>query len=499
MKAKIKYNKSFVIGEADRRLAGSFAEHLNRCMYGGLYEPGHPTADEVGFRGDVKKLIRDFGISLLRYPGGNFVSAYNWKDGIGPRVGRPVMRDLAWGINETNEVGTDEFARYAKELGVELMMSVNMGTGTPKEAAELVEYCNGKDGTFYSDLRRANGSEEPYNIRLWCVGNEMDGPWQMGQMDAHDYGKKYRETAKMMRRADPDIELVACGSCSNESAHGSFGIWDRIVLEEAYEWIDYLSLHRYYGYDVVQNLLYPRIETIKDAPWMAGDLENMILTVAAAIDYVRGVRRSKHQVMISFDELSLLPHHAYHSSGVLYDVYSQYDAVLYGGLLCTLLNHADRVKINCQALVVNENGMFSVFPEGAPIVQTIAYPFRDVTACMGGMVLRQAGEWPEIGTEHYGEVPCGVAACVYREKNGELQVLIANNSLDQALEVEFEFCGFGEIRPMEHTELYTENPRECNDESNPLKVRPVKKAMESAKKVNLRPHSWNVLRFCESV
>ena len=493
MKAKIRYDRHFEIGRVDRRMAGSFVEHLNRCVYGGIYEPGHPTVDSAGFRGDVKKMIRDAGVSLLRYPGGNFVSSYDWKDGIGPVSERPVKYDLAWGCAETNQVGTDEFARYAGELGAELMMGVNMGTGTPKEAAELVEYCNVDRGTFYSDLRRQNGSEQPYRVRLWCIGNEMDGSWQMGQMNARDYAVKYREAAKMMRSVDPEITLIACGSCSNEPGHRSFGVWDRTVLEENYEWIDYLSLHRYYGYDVEQDLPYLHIETLRDGPWMAKDLEEMICTVSAAIDYVKGIHHSKHQVFIAFDELSILPHRVRHSSGIVCDRFSQYDAVLYGGLLCTLLNHADRVRINCQALLVNENGMILTFPMTGAIPQTILYPFRDIAGCTGGTVLVQSGKWPEIETEHFGSVPCAAASCVYQKETGELKVLVANQSLTEELELELSFGGFREVVPLEHVELYTDEPHDRSFERT--EVQPVVRMMESADSVTLRPHSWNVLRY----
>ena len=495
MKVKIKYDKDFIIGKVDRKITGSFVEHLNRCVYEGIYEPTHPTADRLGFRKDVKTLIKEFGISLLRYPGGNFVSAYDWKDGIGPRDKRPVKWNLAWGTKETNQVGIDEFIQYAKELGSEIMMSVNMGTGTSKDAAELVEYCNVDGGTFYSDLRRKNGYENPYNIKIWCVGNEMDGPWQMGQMEAREYAIKYRETAKMMKSVCSDISLVACGSCSNESEHLSFGIWDRIVLEEAYEWIDYLSLHRYYGYDIEQKLLYPRIETLKDAPWMAKDLGEMIKTVLAAADYVKGIRKSDHEIMISFDELSILPHYAKCSDGYQYDVYSQYDAVLYGGLLCILLNNSDRVKINCQALLVNENGMFTTFTGGKTLIQTIAYAFRDIAACVNGNVLQQVGEWPEIETEHYGNVPCAVSSCIYLEEKKELILLVANNTLEQRLELEMTVAGFEEIVPVKWTELYTEDIYARNDAENPQRVYPIIKKLESMKNIAIRPHSWNVFQF----
>ena len=498
MKAKIRYDRYFEIGRVDRRMGGSFVEHLNRCVYGGIYEENHPLSDSEGFREDVKELVKNFKVTLLRYPGGNFVSSYHWKDGIGPRKNRPVRYDLAWGCRETNQVGTDEFARYVRELGAELMMSVNLGTGTPKEAAELVEYCNIEKNTYYSDLRRRNGSEVPYNVKLWCVGNEMDGSWQTGQMDPVAYARAYRETAKMMRRVDPKIELAACGSCSNEPLHESFGKWDRVILEEAYEWIDYLSLHRYYGFDVVQDLVYPRKETMNDGAWMVHDLDSMIVTIGSLLQYVKGLLRSDHEVYISFDELGILPKKARHSSGIVYDSFTEYDAVLFGGLLCVLLNHADLVKVCCQALLTNENGMFTVFPKGHTIVQPIAFPFKNFADCIGGTVLAQVGEWPQIETDHYGLASCASAACIYFEERKEIRILAANFSAEDSLELEISFGGFTKVSLMEWQELFTENPLEGNSEKCPQKVSPVLRKMGKEKKIVLKPHSWNVLTYSVS-
>ena len=229
-KAVITADKAYKISEVDRRLMGSFVEHLGRTVYGGIYEPDHPTADENGFRGDVKELIRELGVSIVRYPGGNFVSGYDWKDGIGPKEERPAKFDPAWKVVETNEVGTDEFAKYAKDTGFEVMMAVNMGTGTPQDAQEIVDYCNGKGDTYWSALRVKNGTAEPHGFKTWCIGNEMDGPWQICCMDADAYAKKAMEAAKLMRWTDPSIETVFCGSCATEPEHKTFGFWDRMVF-----------------------------------------------------------------------------------------------------------------------------------------------------------------------------------------------------------------------------------------------------------------------------
>ena len=210
--AKITIDPNFRIGEVDPRLYGSFIEHLGRAVYGGIYEPEHPTADDMGFRQDVLDLVRELGVPIIRYPGGNFVSGYDWEDGVGPVEERPRRLDLAWKTVETNRVGTNEFAAWAKRAGAEPMIAVNLGTRGTDAARNLVEYCNHPGGSYWSDLRRSHGAEEPHAVGVWCLGNEMDGPWQIGHKTAAEYGRLAVETAKAMKWVDPSIELVACGS-----------------------------------------------------------------------------------------------------------------------------------------------------------------------------------------------------------------------------------------------------------------------------------------------
>src|SRR5919199_5174221 len=188
MTAKIVADPEFRVGTVDPRMYGSFIEHLGRAVYTGIYEPGHPTADDMGFRGDVLGLAREMGVTIVRYPGGNFVSGYNWLDGVGPKDKRPKRLDLAWKSLETNEVGTDEFCEWARRAGVEVDLAVNLGTGGIDEARSLLEYCNHPRGSLYSDMRVANGHPEPHRIKTWCLGNEMDGPWQLGHKTAAEYG-----------------------------------------------------------------------------------------------------------------------------------------------------------------------------------------------------------------------------------------------------------------------------------------------------------------------
>ena len=243
--AKMILDRDYRIGKVDDRLFGSFIEHLGRAVYGGIYEPGHPLADELGFRTDVIEAVKNLGVPVVRYPGGNFVSGFRWEDSVGPAAERPRRLDLAWFTTETNEVGLHEFAAWAEKVGAEVMYAVNLGTRGPEQARDVVEYANHRGGSALSDRRIANGRREPFDIRLWCLGNEMDGPWQMGQKTAVEYGRTANEAAKMMKWVDPTIEVVACGSSSSEMP--TFGDWELTMLNECYDNIDYVSLHRYYG------------------------------------------------------------------------------------------------------------------------------------------------------------------------------------------------------------------------------------------------------------
>ena len=304
--AKVIYDRDFKIGVVDDRMYSSFIKHLGRCVYNGIYQPEHPSADENGFRSDVKQLIRELGVTGLRYPGGNFVSGYHWRDGVGPKEGRPAKKDMAWNVVETNAVGPNEFIQFAKDCGAQVYMAVNLGTGSASEAAELVEYCNVEGGTSLSELRKSHGVPEAHKIKLWCLGNEMDGEWQIQMHTAQEYARKAKETAKMMKWIDPSVELIACGTCTNEVGHSTFGDWDIRVLEECYEYIDYLSIHRYYNYDPTKQMFYPMHEDKGDIPFIFQNLRNYLDTIISACDFVKGKKRSDKTIYISFDEWGLI-------------------------------------------------------------------------------------------------------------------------------------------------------------------------------------------------
>lgn len=349
MKAKILVNKNFRIGEIDRRIYGSFIEHLGRAVYGGIYEPDNENADECGFRKDVIKLVKELSVPAVRYPGGNFVSGYHWEDGTGDKSKRPQKLEPAWGVIETNQIGVDEFQEWAKRADTDIIMAVNLGTRGPEDARNLLEYCNADTDTYYANMRRKNGFEEPFDIRTWCLGNEMDGPWQIGYKTAEEYGKLAAETAKQMRLIDPDIELVACGSSGYNME--TFGEWELTVLEHTYEQVDYISMHQYYGNEN---------GTTEDYLGKAVHMDQFIKSVVALCDAVKAKKHSDKTIYLSFDEWNVW----FHSNqdkidkwqiapSQLEDVYDFRDALLVGTMLMALQNNCDRVKIACLAQLVN--------------------------------------------------------------------------------------------------------------------------------------------------
>jgi len=288
--ARVIVHPEFKIGDIDPRLFGSFIEHLGRAVYGGIYEPGHPSADEQGFRTDVIDLIKELKVPIVRYPGGNFVSGYNWEDGVGPVEGRPRRLELAWRTIEPNYVGTNEFFDWAKKADTEVMMAVNLGTRGADDARNLIEYCNHPSGSLYSDMRIKHGYREPHKIKTWCLGNEMDGPWQIGSKTADEYGRLACETAKAMKWVDPTIELVACGSSG--SGMPTFGAWESTVLEHTYDHVEFVSLHTYYG---------NRDNDLPNYLARTLDMDHFIKSVASTCDAVKARLKSKKTVHLSFD------------------------------------------------------------------------------------------------------------------------------------------------------------------------------------------------------
>jgi alpha-L-arabinofuranosidase len=490
MKAKLIANKNYVVGGISPKLYGSFIEHLGRAVYGGIYEPGHPAADDMGFRKDVLALVQKLGVPIVRYPGGNFVSNYNWEDGIGDKAGRPSRAELAWSSIETNQVGIDEFQEWAKRAGTEVMMAVNLGTGTVADAQNLVEYCNFPGGTKYSDLRRANGFDKPFDIKTWCLGNEMDGPWQIGHKTASEYARIANEAAKVMRLVDPSIELVACGS--SHSNMPTFGQWETEVLNECWDQVDYLSLHSYYGNRDGDTAAFLACSL---------DMDNFIRSVEAICDAVKGIKHSKKTMYLSFDEWNVWFHSGEQDKKVekwsvapplLEDVYTFEDALVAGCLLITLLKHADRVKLACLAQLVNVIAPIMTENGGAAWVQSIFWPFMHASLYGRGTALSCIISCDNYKTKAYGEVPYIEATAALN--GSELTVFAVNRSLDEDVTLELELDGFGKLELLGHVQLNNADLKAVNTAANPENVKP------SAGKTNgltaqLEKHSWNVIRY----
>ena len=487
MKAKISINTDNVISQIDNRLYGSFIEHLGRAVYGGIYQPDHETADDMGFRRDVLDLVKKLNVPIVRYPGGNFVSGYNWEDGTGDKALRPKKLDLAWATVETNQVGIDEFQEWAKRAGTDIMMAVNLGTRGADEARQVVEYCNLDTDTYYAEKRRRNGFEKPFGIRLWCLGNEMDGPWQICHLTAEEYARKACEAAKVMKWTDPDIELVACGSSSKNMP--TFGEWERTVLRECYDHIDYLSLHNYYG------------NPDNDTPAYLAQSMNMdafIKTVAGICDEVKAEKHSDKTINLSFDEWNIwfhsneqdkqVPRWSY-APRLLEDIYNFEDALVVGTLLITLINNSDRVKIACLAQLVNVIAPIMTEDEGCWL-QTIFYPFMHASLFGRGKALRPETVCGTYDTASLKEVPYITAAAVENE-DGCITVFAVNRSLDEDSELEIGMPDGYKL--YQHTVLDCDDMKAVNSLACPENIKPAEMPVD--RDTVLGRHTWNVLRF----
>ncbi len=504
-KTTIFADKNLTIGKVRPTLYGSFIEHIGRAVYEGIYEPDHPTADGDGFRGDVIGLIKELNVPIVRYPGGNFVSGYDWRDGIGPKDKRPVRLDLAWHSTETNEFGTDEFMKWCKKAGITPMMAVNMGTGSVKDAAELVEYCNHAGGTSISDLRRANGAEEPYNVKYWCIGNEMDGPWQTGHLTADEYGKKALEAAKVMRWTNGETEkdapngrlkLIVTGSSTH--AMMTFPEWDRVVLEHTYPRIDYLSMHRYYEYSEETD------NPLEDFLGAADDMNEYINTLRATIEYVRAKVRSKKQVHISFDEWNIWRQSAERTEPLwkraphlMEDVYTFRDMLVFAGLMNTLINNCDIVHVACLAQLVNVIAPIMTEKGGGTFRQTTFYPFKYLSNTARGVTVRTFTDSDRFQTM-YGGARSINEAVNFDPETGSLVVSLCNYSQEKR-EVALELRSFGELKAEEYLEM-TSGDLDAVNGFGAEQVKPIERELPAVKdgshvSLVLPPMSWSYLRF----
>lgn len=492
--ARIIIDTKRVIGEISPLLFSGFAEHMGRCIYEGIYEPASPQADENGLRKDVLAALRELNFRSMRYPGGNFVSGYRWEDGIGPKDQRPRRREMAWQSVETNQFGTDEFIRFCREIGTEPMLAVNLGAGTIQDAANLVEYCNAPTGSKYADMRAANGQEEPYGVKYWCLGNEMDGPWQIGHLDAIDYAKKAREAAKLMRLHDDSIELVLCGSSNSKMP--TYPDWDRISLEHCWDLVAYHSMHYYAG---------NREDDTPSYLSLSAAFEDHIDTVAAVLRYVKAKTRSKHDVYLSWDEWNVwykasemsdkrggwkeAPH-------LIEEVYNLEDALVVAQWLNVFLRRADVLKIACIAQIVNVIAPILTRTDSL-LKQTIYYPLLMFSQMASGNSLDLLVESPRYETKQFGDMPLLDVSSAHDEAAGRNTIFVVNRSMTERMPIEIRW---GDVRPNRVTsahQLSGNDPKACNswDDPNHIAAQAIyaPKIIDGAAQMSLPPLSFTAL------
>jgi alpha-N-arabinofuranosidase len=488
------------ISPLDRNMFGSFLEHLGRAIYEGIYDPGNKLSNANGFRTDMLNEIKQLRVPIIRYPGGNFVSGYNWLDGVGPKKDRPVVLDKAWNTLESNQFGTNEFMSLCKVVGTEPLMGLNLGTGTPEQAAALVEYCNVEKGTEWSDLRRKHGYAEPYKVKHWCLGNEMDGPWQIGHMTATEYGLKAQDAARQMRAVDPSLELIACGSSG--PLMPTYLEWDREVLEQCYEYVDGLSLHRYFGNT-------PEETGGSSEKFVALNLtmDRQISESLSVCDLVRGHKRSPKKLWLSFDEWNVwyrersgaaVNGNRQEAPHLLEEIYNLEDALLVGGLIITLLRNADRVKIACLAqlinviapIMTNANGMFR---------QTIYYPYAWALQYASGNVLNLMVQSPTYEVSHMDPVPYVDAAATLNPQNGQTSLFVLNRDLSKPRTIEIVWEDTPASRVVTSQVLTGDDLKAVNSFDAPNKVHPQQfekpTTANGRTRFELPPRSYTMLQW----
>ena len=494
VKASFKINSDNIIGKIDPRMWGSLTEQLGRCVYNGIYQPDHPLANKDGFRTDVIEAIKKLKVPLIRYPGGNFVSGYNWEDGIGPKDTRPVRLDLAWKSIETNQFGLHEFLNWCKCIGAEADMAINLGTRGIDAARNLIEYCNFPGGTYWSDLRIKNGQKEPFNVKLWSLGNEMDGDWQIGHKNAHEYGRLAHETAKAMKIVDPSIELIACGS----SLHSidTFGSWEETILDNVYEDVDYLSLHQYYD---------DNDHDIKKFLSSSVDLDSFISEVVSICDAVKARKRVDKTMYLAMDEWNVWYHSKENDDKqkpwqvaphLLEDHYTFADALVVGSLALTLLKHADRIKIGCLAQLVNVIAPIMTNNEGTPSVwyQSIFYPFMQISNFAQGESLKVDSK-VENYTVVNRDVPYLSSAAALNKATNEI-VLFIENKADEPAQFEYQLCNFPNVSLKKATQ-FAGYDLDATNENQLMHISDLKDVAidNNTVKGKLEAYSWNMIRL----
>ena len=477
--ARIYIDTKRVISEISPLLFSGFAEHMGRCIYEGIYDPASPHADENGLRRDVLAALKELNYRSMRYPGGNFLSGYRWQDGVGPKDQRPRRRDLAWQSIETNQFGTDEFMAFCQEIGTAPMIGVNMGTGSIQDAANLVEYCNAPVGTQYADTRAKNGNRDPYDVKYWCLGNEMDGVWQIGHLDAMDYGKKAREAAKLMRWHDPNIELVLCGSSNSKMP--SYPDWDRVALEMCWEHVDYHSMHYYAGNQADDTESYLAL---------SAEFEDFVDTLAGVLRYVKAKSRSKHDVYLSWDEwnvwyktmdLNALRGNWEEAPHLIEEVYNLEDALVVAQWLNVFLRKADVLKIACIAQIVNVIAPL-LTTRDSMLKQTIYYPLLLFSQMAKGNSLDLLVQAPMYDTKQFGDMPLIDVSSAYDSEAGMNTVFIVNRSQSESVPIELNWQDTNPSQITTAHQLAGSDPKAANTWEDPNNL--VTRAIYAPKIIN---------------
>ena len=515
MRATVTAHKDYTISKIDDRVYGAFLEHLGRAIYTGIYEPDHPTADKNGMRGDVAQLVRDLKIPMVRYPGGNFVSAYNWEDGVGPREQRPTRLDLAWHTSDSNAVGVHEFADWCEAVDTEMMLAINLGSRGLDDARNFLEYVNGPTGSYWGDLRKKNGRADPFDVKLWCLGNEMDGPWQVGHKTAHEYGRLANEVAKTMRAFDKSLELIVCGSSNADMP--TYPDWEREVLEHTYDNVDHISLHMYFANRDNEKALAegagPDVLAKNTANYLALNekLDRYIATVASTIDFVKAKKRSKHKVYISFDEWNVWYHSNKqdrkildgndgwpHAPRLLEDIYNFEDVLQVGLILNTFIRRSDVVKLACIAQLVNVIAPIMTDPKGQAWRQTIYYPYYFASVFGRGTALQLSVNSPGYDAIHGDNVGYADVSGVHNEEEGTISFFAVNRHPSESIDIEISLEGFGPGSVIDHQVMTHRDLRAVNTGADQNQVAPVKgtgaKVDGKVLSVKLAPYSYQMVR-----
>lgn len=489
----------------DSKLFGSFIEHMGTVVYTGIFEPGHTTATPEGFRGDVIDLVKKLGINTIRYPGGNYTSSYRWEDTVGPLSERPRRMNIAWQSIETNQFGLDEFFKWMSSINAtNPILTVNLGTRGIDDALHALEYVNGSLDTEWANLRRKNGHQEPYHVKYWCLGNELDGPWQVARKTPEEYGLLANETSKAMKLLDPSIETILVGSSTPRL--DTYPLWDFKVLMEAYDNVDYIAMHNYIDREQSENLDQQEIRAPDDInTYLARSLEfdKQIEEIETISDAVKALKHSNKTMKISFDEWNV-----HHFSGKKSAPWSEHnpvdwcyfdlsDALLFGSMALSILRHGDRVKLSCQALLVNTIPLILTDEKGSAWGNSTYYVMKSLLNNINdeSHVLNSSLENSiQYDTNRYKNVPY-IDQCVI-ENDHEIIIFAVNRS-EKDLPISVDLSEDTVVHSIKH-EVLTGELSDCNTRENPqtLTLQELRNSTVSDdfnQEIELPGYSWNVI------